>query len=107
MAKSNSSRWTAADAEREIAAWRSSGKPLAAYARERGVSVQRFHYWRKRGRTWTAALTEPTQFAAAIVRPSSTVATLRVGAEIALEIEVPAAVPPEWVAAFARAVGGR
>lgn len=108
MAKGKASRWTAADAECVFAAWRRSGKSLTAYARERGVSVQRFYYWRKRGLAFeTAAAGAPPTFAAAIVRPSSTVATLRIGAEIALELEVPAAVPAEWVAALVRAVTRR
>lgn len=108
MAKRNASRWTAADAAREIAAWRESGKSLAAYARERGLHVQRFHYWRKRGPAFRAdASAQPAAFAAAIIRSSSAAATLRIGSELTLEIEVPAAVPAEWLAAFAVAVTRR
>lgn len=108
MAKKQASRWTAADAEREIAAWRESGKSLAQYAGERGLNVQRFHYWRKRSAVSEGTAAQPPTFAAAIIRsPPTAVATLRIGAEIALEIGVPAAVPAEWMAAFARAVSGR
>lgn len=46
MAKSTveqRSRW-----QRELEAWRASGKPLSAFARERGLSRDALEYWKRR-----------------------------------------------------------
>ncbi len=40
--------WRAADAERAVEAWRHSGQPAAAFARERGLSAARLLRWRAR-----------------------------------------------------------
>lgn len=111
MANKSAARWTPADAERELAAWRDSGKSLTTYARERGVNVQRLHWWKHR-LAIVRAEPEPAQtaerptFAAAFIRSAPAPMTLRV-ADITLEMQEPAAVPAEWVAAFASAVSRR
>lgn len=107
MAKRNGARWTVAEAERELAGWRASGKSLAAYARERGLKVQRLIWWKRRLSVEQEEAAAPTRFAAAVIRPSRAVATLRCGTDAVLEIEEPAGVPAEWVAALLLAVSRR
>ena len=41
-------QWTKAEARQVLAAWRKSGLPLGAFARERGVGAERLRWWRKR-----------------------------------------------------------
>lgn len=45
MATSGWKQWSTAEARGALKAWRSSGQPLATYAREQGISEQR---WRGR-----------------------------------------------------------
>lgn len=40
--EANRGRWQA-----EVDAWRGSGKPLSTWARERGLSRDALHYWKK------------------------------------------------------------
>jgi len=40
------SYWRAADARVVVEAWRRSGRSLAAFARQHGVSARRLAYWR-------------------------------------------------------------
>lgn len=47
-------KWTRVQAERELVAWRSSGKTLSAYGRERGYSANRLSNWLVRLRSKTA-----------------------------------------------------
>lgn len=102
-----SARWTTAEAERELGSWRRSGKPLAAYARECGVDVQRLHWWKRRlGADASAAVPEGPAFAAAFIRTSPVAVTLRLGADLTLDIADPAAVSAEWLATFAAALLG-
>ncbi len=58
-------RWTAADAKRELTAWRASGKTQAAFAFERGYSERRLWRWggRLRARGWDATKAATTKAA--------------------------------------------
>jgi hypothetical protein len=42
------SRWTRAQAQTELDAWRSSGQSIEAFAEQRGVAAYRLRYWQKR-----------------------------------------------------------
>jgi transposase-like protein len=57
-------QWTEADARAAFAEHEKSGKSLTGFARERGVSLRRLMYWRKRlggvGRPGFVAVTMPT-----------------------------------------------
>ncbi len=45
---SGSGRWTESGAREALEEFAQSGMSLAAFARDRGVSTQRFAYWRRR-----------------------------------------------------------
>jgi transposase-like protein len=47
-------RWTAAEAERVLAAWRESEQSMSAFARQRGFDPQRLGWWKKRLAEWNA-----------------------------------------------------
>lgn len=102
--RGTSTRWTKEDARAALDAWEASGKSLAAYAREKGLTVQRLHWWKRRLGSADASAETTAGFIPAIIRAPGVVATLRVGADIALEIGDPGAVPAEWAAAFASAL---
>jgi hypothetical protein len=106
MAKKHASRWSAVEAERELANWGASGKSLTAYARERGLNAQRLHWWKARVTAGPVAAAQVPAFAPAFIR-SSPPATLRIGTEIVLEVDSPGSVSAEWLAAFAVAVSRR
>lgn len=101
MTEKSGSRWTAEDAARELRAWAESGETAAEYARKRGLKTQRLLWWKKR--LGDAGREERTTFIPAIIRPAAV--TLHAGGDVVLEIADAAAVPPEWLAAFAVAVG--
>ena len=46
-------RWTAAEAEGVVEAWRASGQSMRAFARQRGFDVQRLGWWKKRLAEWS------------------------------------------------------
>lgn len=98
-----STRWTKEDARAALDAWEASGKSLAAYAREKGLTVQRLHWWKRRLGSADASAEAISGFIPAVIRASA-VATLRIGSDVALEIADPCAVPAEWAAAFASAL---
>ena len=96
-------QWKPAEARRELKAWRSSGLPLAAYARLRGVTTTRLSWWRER-------LGEPNEpvsemrLVPAIVMPMPApggAVTVRLPGDVTLEVWDVRLVPPDWVAAVA------
>lgn len=99
-------RWTAEVAAEILAEQEASGESIAGFARRRGVSVQRLHWWRKRLRDWSAAATksEATLVPAVIEGGDRPAVKLRVG-ELEMEIAQAEAVRPEWVAGLLRALG--
>lgn len=48
MAKTKTQQWTAAQARRELARYKSSGLTIADYSRKHGMSPKRLYTWRKR-----------------------------------------------------------
>ena len=102
-------RWTADKARSELKALDASGKPIAAFARERGISVQRLSWWRKRlgkSRVPAPELEGLARFVPAVVKApigplfSATAVTVHLPGGAVLEISEVGAVPPEWVAAI-------
>ncbi len=111
-------RWTEAEAKEELKAFAESGKTLAAYARDRGITTQRLFWWRKRlalkavpqGRAVES--TRPTKLIPAVVKtPTPTPApmprlfsaatlTVQIPGGVVIEICDPQAVPPEWATSF-------
>ncbi len=86
-------RWTAADAKRELTAWRASGKTQAAFALERGYSERRLWRWggRLRARGWDATKAAGGKTALVPVRVVDTrpvAATLTAVAGAAIEVEL-------------------
>src|SRR5213594_2311839 len=53
--------WRAADAERVLEAWRGSGRTVAAFAREHGLSAARLLRWRARLRLPAAPVFHPVR----------------------------------------------
>ena len=41
-------KWTAATAQKEMAAWRASGLTMAEHCRQRGIPPKKFYWWRRR-----------------------------------------------------------
>src|SRR5262249_50948827 len=46
--RSQIKRWTEKDARAALAEFAQSGKPVTVFARERGLTVQRLYWWRRR-----------------------------------------------------------
>lgn len=97
-------RWTETEARDALEALRTSGKSLAAFARERGVSPQRFYWWRRRlGEVEAAPDFLPAIVSApAVTLSAAPVMTVRAPGGLVLEISDPEAVPAQWLAALLR-----
>lgn len=101
--------WTAAEAKRELAAWKASGLPLATFARRRGLNGSRLAWWKTRLGDWCGNLSpaRAPAFIPAVVRelveaatPSATApVTVRVPGGVAVEVADPASVSPAWLTA--------
>jgi transposase-like protein len=99
-------RWNETTAGRVLGAWRGSAMSMSSFARTHGVNAQRLSWWRKRlgDKTNVVAPTvAPLAFIPAAVSGSARVA-LRLPGGVELEGDA-AAIPAEWVAALARALG--
>jgi transposase-like protein len=106
-------RWKAAEAARVLSDLAESGKPMAAFAREHGLSVQRMFWWRGRlGEATSGAKKAKTQLVPATPRkaallslvPSSGAAVVVSTAGVRVEVVEPSATDPRWVAALMRAM---
>lgn len=97
--------WNETTAERVLAAWRESAMSLSAFSRSNGVKAQRLSWWRKRLEAGArpATVAPLVAFIPAVVTGSARVA-VRLPGGVELEGDV-AALPAEWVAALARALG--
>ena len=96
--------WNETTAARMLAAWRESAMSMSAFARTHGVNAQRVSWWRKRlDATGADATAAPLAFIPAAVTSAARVA-LRLPGGVELEGDI-AAIPAEWVAALARALG--
>ena len=92
-------RWTQSEGEAAIAAWRSSGKSMSAFAAEHGLNDQRIGWWRKR--LEGAEEAEESRLLPVTIAPTRVFETAAVRVQSgAVEIEVidPSRVPPQWVA---------
>ena len=110
-------QWKPAQARRELKAWRSSGLPLAAYARMRGVTSKRLSWWHERLGEWSeptemrlvpAIATLPLPLPLPLPMPmpmpmpaSGGAVTVRLPGDVTLEVSDVRLVPPDWVAAVA------
>lgn len=102
-------QWTPAEARRTLAAWRRSGLPLAAYARQHGLAAKRLRWWRDRlnvnvdtGIAAKAPEATPRLVPAVVTAPlvtlSGAAVSIRMPNGSVLEIADVRAVPPDWVA---------
>jgi len=108
-------RWNATTARSVLTAWRASGTSLTAFARENGIGVWRLGWWRKqleagqssRPAPRTAPIAPLTFVPATVTSSGSTQA--RIGVRLPSGVEVEAAdanaLPVQWLAALARALG--
>lgn len=106
-------RWKPEDAARVLSDWAESGKSMAAFAREHGLSLQRVFWWRGR---LTEATSDPKKPKARLVPatprkapllslvPSSGAAVVVSTAGVRVEVVDPLATDPRWVAALMRAM---
>jgi len=106
-------QWTPEEAAQILAEWKSSGRSLAAFARERGLTVQRLYWWRARiggelrGRRRSRAIPSSAHLVPAVITGAPLVAaavTVRAVTGESVEISEPSSVPPEWVAALVKAI---
>jgi len=87
------SYWRAADARVVVEAWRRSGRSLAAFARQHGVSPQRLTYFREQleaGPTGEAVAFHPVQVVPARAETAPAAIEVRLGASCV--VRVPAGV---------------
>jgi len=104
-------QWTKTDAERVLALWRASGRPLETFAHEHGLVPQRLRRWRQ-------LLTDerppaPLRLVPAVVvaeaprplAPARPPVVVHAARACTVEVAEPAQVSPEWVAALLLALG--
>jgi len=97
--------WTAAEAQRLLSSWKSSGESLSAFARRHGFSAQRLSWWRRRLDERTAAA-EPVKLAPVVISATGargTAVTVELGAVVVRVSELQAE-SAAWVAALATAL---
>ena len=119
QAQVHDGRWTAEVARSVLAAPKqaASGESVASFARSHGLQRQRLLWWRKRLAEWQCAEEEgPSRLVPAIVSQvlpaelasdGNAQVSLRVGAEVRIDIADAGAVSPSWVAALVRELGAR
>lgn len=107
-AKNGWKQWKPEQARQALESWRASGLSLAAYARRRGVTTQRLHWWRTRLGEWNdtvvvkdEARLVPAHVTSAMMSSAAAV-TVRLANDVTLEVTDVGAVPPEWVATLAK-----
>lgn len=97
-------QWTPEGAKRALEAWEQSGKPLASYARETGVSPGRLRWWKARLGEWRDGHEGVARLVPVVARgePSSLLAhvTVRLPGGTSAELEM-SAESAAWVAAVA------
>ena len=100
-------RWTAAEAERVVEAWRESGQSMRAFADERGFNVQRLGWWKKRLSEW-AGEERVARFAPAVIATSGGAhVSVRLAEGIVIEVAEVEAVTPAWLSALVSNLRGR
>jgi transposase-like protein len=104
-------QWTKTDAQRVLAFWRASGRPLETFAHEHGLVPQRLRRWRQ----LLADKPEPAplRLVPAVVvadaprplAPARPPVVVHAARACTVEVGEPAQVSPEWVAALVLALG--
>ncbi len=64
--------------EREIAAWRASGRSMSAWARERGIARHRLKYWKRRLEGRETGRKEPLSLIPVAVSPAQVLSAARI-----------------------------
>jgi hypothetical protein len=95
--------WRAADAERVLEAWRSSGQSGAAFARAHGLRRARLLRWRDRLKRSTTAAFHPVRVVEG-ARPVAVVASLELELRGGRRIRVHAGFDPELLEELVRTV---
>jgi len=98
-------QWRPDEARAALSKWKSSGLPLATFARQLGVSNTRLRWWRDRLGEWNAQAESTTvRLVPAVVTSagSMAVATVQMPGGVTIEVADTVAVPAQWVAAVAR-----
>lgn len=107
-----SRRWTDAEAEEVLTAWKDSGLSMSAFARTHDVSAQRLQWWKKKAARRAAMergkpADAEVQFAPVVLTGvgSRPAAVVRLGV---LEVEVhdPDRVPAQWLVELVDAAKG-
>lgn len=100
--------WTEGDARAILDEWKRSGKSIAAFAREHGVTAPRLYWWRKKLQAttatipaWTGSVATPLSPAMSLVPASIVVGgaslMIRLPGEVSIDV---AEASPSWVAAM-------
>jgi hypothetical protein len=95
-------RWNAAFARKVLEEFASSGMSLTAFARTRGVNLQRLLWWRKR--LAMTGLPKSVTFLPAAVSPMFSGITVRLPGGFAVEAADTTVLPARWVAELARSL---
>src|SRR5260370_20846790 len=97
--------WNETTAARVVTAWRESGMLLSRFARANGLGAERLRRWGKRiegsADAATAGVAPMTFIPAAVLGAARAVVRLPGGVELEGDA---ASLPPDWVAALARAL---
>lgn len=106
-------QWSEDDAKRVLAAWRSSGLSVNAFATRHGLRTKRVLWWRRRFSNWRSR--EKKKEKAPRLVPAVPISIPRTLPAVAIRLETGAvveigdasAVPPEWVLLVARGLAER
>jgi hypothetical protein len=97
-------QWTEAQAREALDAFRRSGLTASAFARQRGVSIHRLQYWRKRLDAATPLTFVPVSLPEAAVAKASRDLEIVIGEAV---LRVPEGSNVEHVARLVAALAGR
>lgn len=100
-------QWTAAKAQQVLADWRTTGLPLATFARQQGLNDTRLRWWKTRLGDWGGDVSpaRAPAFIPAVVREvvetasASAPVTVRLPGGVVVEVADPASVPSKWLTA--------
>ena len=113
LARLRGGRWTAEEAQRVLASQSASGETLTGFARRHGLHRQRLLWWRSRLQEWRAdegagrAMLVPAVVPAAPDPGRPPQVSLRLGAEVQIEVADTSVVRPQWLAELVQALGAR
>ena len=103
-------QWTKTDAQRVLALWQASGRPLETFAHEHGLVPQRLRRWRQLltdERAPAPLRLVPAVVVAELPRPLAAArppVVVHAARACTVEVAEPAQVSPEWVAALVLAL---